>query len=347
MNFFANKIKDNLFALESIVRSVLLTHGQFEETASKYRFKCQICKDSKWSRKKKRGYILKDKDVWVYYCHNCGYKKKVTEWLREKHPAEYQVYQRNLYRPKNDDDEYAEFIYNQTREANIIKEKTENYKSEVEARQFFIPITDPNAKPAYQYLVDRQIPFEKWSHWLFATDGLYKNRIVIPYLNEQGRVYYYQCRTIVGDEPKYLFSKHIPTGMYPIFGYYQADKTKLIPILEGQIDSLFVENSVAVGGIKIGIDGIENCRDRVYMLDLDDSGMEMTMYLLERNERVFDWAKFVHDYNIPRRSKWDVNEIVIHIGGSFVFTTEIINRYVIRGKFNKPMMEIFWNGFKI
>jgi predicted RNA-binding Zn-ribbon protein involved in translation (DUF1610 family) len=348
MNFFQQKFEDNLFELDNIIRGVLLSQGNFEDKSIKYRFKCQLCGDSSWSRKKMRGYILKKKEPWMYVCHNCGYQKPAVRWLQEHHPIEYDRYMNSVF--TNDDGGEAELqakLYQELHQQKIVDDRIQNYNEDKVDRQHFasILIDHPIAQAAREYCISRSIPEHIWTTWMVSLGGGYFNRMIIPYRTPENKVYYFQGRHLANGSPKYLFAKYRNENYYPIYNYYQINNSIMTPVIEGPIDSTFVENACAVGGIKPQIPGTEFINDKLYWLDLDDAGVVASKMILENGEKLFNWIEFVKDLNLPPREKWDINDVVEYTGIKH-FSLSDINRYVIQGKFNFPVLEMFWNEYK-
>lgn len=298
---------DNEIALERQIRLILNTLKNVTEGYNYYNFRCHICGDSKKSKSKKRGYILKQHKPWVYYCHNCFYKKPVLSWMKEFFPIHYKDYFREVLREKKDK-------VNPLPKVEIKKvKKIDDEKDQV---KYFIPIKKgitPAFAKAVRMCLDRKIPEEIWSKWYVAIGGKYSNRMIIPFFDQNNKIYYYQGRSLFGQDPKYLSRK----GKYNnIYNYYIVDKNKPVIILEGCIDSIFVENSVAMTGVKIEDKKLKEFPHKRYLIDFDNETEETkkkTIELLSKGEFVFCWKKFMKAFNLPIKSKWDINDVCIHL----------------------------------
>lgn len=75
-------------------------------------------------------------------------------------------------------------------------------------------------------------------------------RLVLPFYDEDLQLSGVTCRAIRGEALRYLTVK-IKENKVGLFGLNTVDKTKLIYVCEGPIDSLFLPNGVAVGSTSL------------------------------------------------------------------------------------------------
>jgi hypothetical protein len=72
-------------------------------------------------------------------------------------------------------------------------------------------------------------------------------RLLIPFRNEDGEVFAYQGRAFGDEQPKYITIK-IDAEADKIFGLDKLDRSKPIYVVEGPLDSLFLDNCIAMAG---------------------------------------------------------------------------------------------------
>lgn len=328
MNF--NEL-DNDIALERQIRLILSSlNSKIIEGDNYYNFRCNVCGDSQKSKSKKRGYILKRKKPWIFYCHNCFYKKPVISWIKEFFPIHFKDFYREIVRAKN-----------QQKSKPLPKiEAPKNLKKfdEKEQTRYFISIKKgitPIFAKAIRTCIDRKIPEEIWSKWFVATGGMYANRLIIPFYDDKGKIYYYQGRALFDYiQPKYLSRKG---DFNSIYNYFLVDKDKPVVVLEGPIDSIFVENSIALTGVKTEDKKLKEFPHKRYLIDFDNETEETkkkTIELLSKGEYVFCWKKFMKAYNLPMKEKWDVNEAIIHLQKDF-FTFKELEPFFTNSIFDK------------
>jgi hypothetical protein len=85
-------------------------------------------------------------------------------------------------------------------------------------------------------------------------------------------------------------------------------------ILEGAIDSIFIENAVGCTGLKVPDDRINKFPYRYYLLDNDEPGRIKSVELLCMGEWVFMWKKFLSSQMFPNyhsTEKTDINDLVV------------------------------------
>ena len=143
--------------------------------------------------------------------------------------------------------------------------KTETPEFEFEAPKFkksdpelenLTPINRLNGDhPARQFVESRQIPKEyyndlylcaKFFQWSKISSQQEHPRLVIPFRDETGEVFAAQGRAFGKETPKYLTIKF--QDKPKIFGLDRVDFSRRFYVVEGPIDSLFVENCLAVAG---------------------------------------------------------------------------------------------------
>lgn len=307
----------NTFVMDSIIRSVL--SAKFERykcVGDKYNFRCNVCGDSLKNKYKQRGYILKNRNPWVYYCQNCQASMSITRWLKTYFPEHWKEYLKASCRSKKTEQpklNIPKVIYNEKKDL-----------------KHFVPILKGESdlfKVAIDLCQVRLIPKEIWSHWYVAESGYFKNRLIIPYYDDKRKIYNYQARSLLKElEPKYI--SRIGEKFNKVYNYYNADKEQPVMITEGVIDSLFLENSIAVSGLKKVFDSkVFEFKKRYYLLDSDKDAQEKNIQLLNNGEYVFRWKMFIKDLGLPEREKWDINEVNLTLNKSEKWKFSELEKY--------------------
>ena len=150
------------------------------------------------------------------------------------------------------------------------------------------------------------------SLYVSFKDKVHKNRLIIPFYGETGKIESYQSRTLDGNTyPKYL-TKY---GEKSLYGENNIDNNiPYIFIFEGPIDAMFVKNGVAVGGSSMTDKQeafIKKCVDKeiIYVYDNDKNNKEMSKKiknLIKQNKKLFIWPKELKKYK-------DINEICCNL----------------------------------
>ena len=150
------------------------------------------------------------------------------------------------------------------------------------------------------------------SLYVSFKDKVHKNRLIIPFYGETGKIESYQSRTLDGNTyPKYL-TKY---GEKSLYGENNIDNNiPYIFIFEGPIDAMFVKNGVAVGGSSMTDKQeafIKKCVDKeiIYVYDNDKNNKEMSKKiknLIKQNKKLLIWPKELKKYK-------DINEICCNL----------------------------------
>jgi len=230
--------------------------------------------------------------------------------MKEFFPSYYKNYYSEILRSNDDKKEKKKL-------PKLKNPKVRKRNPEKKDVQYFIPIKKGKSElfeKAITLCTLRNIPEEIWSTWFVAIDGTYKNRLIIPFYDDKGKIYFYQGRSL----NEYMTTKYLSrAGDYnSIYNYYNVDKNVPVIILEGLIDSIFVENSIAITGVKIEDDRINDFENRRFLIDYDcvtQDTRKKVISLLIKGEYVFNWKKFIKKHKLPEREKWDVNDVCLYL----------------------------------
>lgn len=261
-------------------------------------------------------------------CYNC-WKTGCTahetilaeKWLKEVDNSQYNQYIIELMSKENSDNYDFSKLEEKINKENIAiqeqqeKELIEKRKNDNLATKFFkkITIDSPIANKAVEYCVNRKIPEDIWKNFFVAVDGKYKNRLIIPFYDKNRKITYFQGRALDDRKPKYMNRTATETSLYNIDF---VDINQPLFILEGPIDSMFIENAVATcgAGSSAKIDKIlEQIDKKYYIFDNDASGNKKAGQIVGPKNNVFLWSKFLMDNNINTPIK-DVNDVIIKLG---------------------------------
>jgi len=157
--------------------------------------------------------------------------------------------------------------------------------------------------------------------FISLLDKVHKNRLVIPFYNENNDIIFYQSRTILPSDsrvyPKYLSKVNSEKSLCGINNI--DNELNFLFIFEVPIDSFFIKNGIAVAGIQENSSNtfttLQNMQlqglkllDRIWVLDsqwLDLASRKKTEQLIKQGEAVFIWPE-----KIGKAFK-DVNEMCV------------------------------------
>ena len=210
-----------------------------------FNFRCPYCGDSQKSRSKARGYFYRKKNDYFYRCHNCGKGTTFGKVLEYLDVTLYKEYIMERYKGDAPKTEQPEFKF-EAPKFKKIDPKLEN----------LIPINKLNTwHPARQFVKSRQLPEEfysdlylcpKFFEWSKIQSQQEHPRLVIPFRDESGQVFAAQGRAFGKEIPKYLTIKF--QDKPKIFGLDRIDFAKRYYVVEGPLDSMFLDNCLAVAG---------------------------------------------------------------------------------------------------
>ena len=210
-----------------------------------FNFRCPYCGDSVKFRNKARGYFYKKKNDFLYKCHNCGKGTTFGKVLQHIDPDTHKEYVMERYKDSSPTLQEPEFNF----EAPKFKKKDSRLET-------LTPINKLNGDhPARQFVESRQLPEEFYSdlylcHKFFEWSKIHSQqehpRLVIPFRDETGEVFAAQGRAFGKEVPKYLTIKF--DDQPKIFGLDRVDFSRRFYVVESQIDSMFLDNCLAVAG---------------------------------------------------------------------------------------------------
>ena len=270
---------------------------------SLFNFRCPYCGDSLKFRNKARGYFYKKKNDFLYKCHNCGKGTTFGKVLELIDPDTYKQYVMERYKDSSPTLHEPEFKF----EAPKFKKKDSKLET-------LTPINKLNGDhPARQFVESRQIPEEFYSD-LYLCSKFFEwakigtlvprrqehPRLVIPFRDETGEVFAAQGRAFGKETPKYLTVKF--QDKPKIFGLDRADLSRKIHVVEGPIDSLFVDNCLAMGGADFG----SLPEDATIILDNEPRSRE----IIKRMENLIgnNYELVIWPDSIPHK---DINDMIL------------------------------------
>jgi predicted RNA-binding Zn-ribbon protein involved in translation (DUF1610 family) len=214
-----------------------------------YNFRCPLCGDSSKNKIKARGYIFAKKNSYFYMCHNCGASKTFYNFLEQVDPVLCKEYALERYKDGMSTNTPAPAFENITSSTPVFK------------KSIALPSIKslPDEHFAKTYVQARQIPETFYSDLYYAEDfkkfveslniekdGLKEKdpRLVIPFYDENKNLIAFQGRALGESKLRYITVK-INDDNHKVFGLDRIDKEKTIYVVEGPIDSMFLENAIA------------------------------------------------------------------------------------------------------
>lgn len=224
-----------------------------------FNFSCPICGDSEKFKNKARGYIYDKKGKGVFHCHNCGVTMSVPNFIKTMDVVLYQEYQlEKLSNNKTPEQkEYDEFVSKMTKplfmSSGPLKslKKVSQLSPDHPVKKFVVERRIPNpyhAKlfccPNYKHFVNSLIP-NKFSAESLDND---ETRLLIPFFNTDSSIIGFQGRSLRSSSPVKYITIILNENAPKLFNLDTIKNNRMVYVLEGPIDSMFVPNSIATAG---------------------------------------------------------------------------------------------------
>jgi hypothetical protein len=360
------------YTLESFIGDVLnktFPNNRFKQHINddddKLNFACPYCGDSQNDVTKKRGNIFYK--TGTYKCFNDGCLKftKINDFVSTF------AQKFHLSIPSMVDVEPARKIQTGTKRGELLlflmKQEVKDILIDFEylAERFFLTpcINAPRDSKIWQYVNGRNIThlpaFEKSCYFDSRQDKLYIFNLDL----RSGKVLGLSIRRIDPDwtGPRYdikNYSQFVKNKLIDpvddkiiakidlINGYFNILNIKFsqpIIILEGQIDAMFLDNSIATAGVtksKTILSTLVSKKNARILFDNDDAGRDETIKLINEGYSVFLWSKLISELRkkYPHHRR-ELNEVK-DINNLYNFYADIGENHT-HVSFNKLIMQYF------
>lgn len=300
----------------------------FKQVGKNFNFRCPICGDSEKNRKKRRGWILTNNEVPVFYCHNCGASLPFQKFLEQLNPILYKEYLYDVIKESNSQREPSLPFFDVAEKEPICDDSAHSLLKVASC------ISDlSESHEAVLYLKSRKIPEEKFKY-IYWIDNMQKvkeldERDEYKIIDTDGRIVFPQfgkntliginCRSIKKNvSRRYLNFKFKNEPM--IFGLFDIDGNLLIKkdapvfITEGAADSLFLDNCIAVNGADLTrVLKVLDSYNLVFIPDNEPRNIQ----ILKGYEKIINIGTNIVIFPKTIQQK-DINAMVLHHGKSYV-----------------------------
>lgn len=272
-----------------------------------YNFRCPLCGDSQKNKLKSRGYVYRKKNDYFFMCHNCGASHTFYNFLKQVDPNLVKEY--TLERYKN----------GETGNNNYPKPSFEEFKTEKPEfkKALELPTIEslPEAHFAKAYVKSRQIPETFHSQLYYAEDfaafiqslGIQKDlakedkRLVIPFYDADKNLIAVQGRALGESKLRYITLK-LHDDSKKVYGLDRTNQDEPIYVVEGPIDSMFLENAVATADSNL--ESITDVLDKskvVLIFDNEPRNKEIVNKMekaIDNHYNVVIWPEMVEEKDI-------------------------------------------------
>ena len=269
-------------------------------------FRCPYCGDSKKNKNKTRGYIFQVKGDHVFKCHNCGVTRSFSNFLKDHVPHVYDEYVMERYKegtigknvPKPDLTQF------------ISKPKFEKKPIDLE------PLSRlNNFHAAKKYILGRGIPenkldrlyycpnFKEWTNTqkhTFSDTTNDEERIIIPLNDTDGNLIGFQGRSLSPNAKMRYITVMLNEDAPKLYGLDHINKNETIYIVEGPLDSFFLENSVAMCGSDVDIRSF-GWSDYIWVYDNEPRSRQITDKIsksIDAGDAVVIWPRSIKEKDL-------------------------------------------------
>lgn len=282
-----------------------------------YNLSCPYCGDSEKDTRKARGYFYRKGNALFYRCHNCGFGTTLRNFLKD-----------------HANDLFCEYIREQfvtNSKPTIVTETTvPGEKPVFVKRTEFETLSNlPERHKVIQFVMKRKIPEKHWEYlgytdnfrdWVGKNTDRYSGlrrdaRLILPFFDPDGqKVVAAQGRVLDPKSPmRYITVKFIPD--YPkVFGLERWNPSEFTPVVEGPIDSLFLNNSLAVAGGDVA--GLPLSKERCSLVFDNEPRNYQTVKkmtkAIENGWKLFIWPSTIRvkDINDAYLEGIDMNDVI-------------------------------------
>jgi transcription elongation factor Elf1 len=230
-----------------------------------WNFSCPICGDSKKNKLKARGYIFQKGTDLFYTCHNCGVGLSLGNFLKHIDSTTHKEYVLERYTSgKSNNSSVANTVLNISppKFDKVEKQKTFEHSEWCDKL--------PSGHYCLEYLKHRKIPEQYYKSLLFTQhykqfiDVLVPNhgkqlvddaRLVIPFYNEYNDLIAVSGRALETSDKtlRYITIRTVESDKKLLFGMDRISVNEPVKIVEGPIDSFFLNNCVASGDANLSL----------------------------------------------------------------------------------------------
>ncbi len=230
-----------------------------------FNFSCPFCGDSQKNKSKARGYVFQKAGGLFVKCHNCGIGTNVGNLIKQTDSSLYDEYILERYKAgESGNSNYKKPTFDIPKPRFDKVEKRKQF----EHGEWLSRL--PSGHFCLEYVIKRQIPRFMWDKLLFTqhynqfVTTLVPNhgkqilddaRLVIPFYDKYNELIAVSGRALETSDKtlRYVTIRTNDSEDKLIYGMDRVDLSKPVKIVEGPIDSLFLNNCVASGDANLAI----------------------------------------------------------------------------------------------
>lgn len=229
-----------------------------------YACRCPLCGDSKKNKSKMRGYIYRKGNDLFFKCHNCGAGTSLGNLIKQLDAGLYKEYVMERYKAGESGNNSFKQV------TTIAPPRFDKLNTDITYQNAERCDKLPDNHFCIQYLKNRRIPKDYYK-LLYYTDN-YKQfvyevypqvdkeitadkRLVIPFYDQYNSLIALSGRALEVSDYKlrYVTLRTNESEDKLIYGMDRINTNETVRIVEGPIDSLFLQNCVAAGDANLSL----------------------------------------------------------------------------------------------
>lgn len=317
------------------LKYIHLVSPRFEKFVRKHDYlfncRCPLCGDSKKNKSKMRGYIYRKGNDMFYSCHNCGAGLGLGNFIK------------NL-----DIGLYKEYVLERYKSGEVGNKQLKNTTINIKPPRFdklSDNVTYDNAERCdklpdnhhcIEYLKKRKLPQDKYK-LLYYTDNykqfvdeVYPNhnkeiandkRLIIPFYDSDNALIAVSGRALEETSYKlrYVTVRTNESEDKLIYGFDRIILSQKVLLVEGPLDSLFLNNSLASGDANLALTAKNlNVDDVVLIFDNEPRNKEIVKMIdtaIKANRQVVIWpdsmqGKDINEFILSGLSASEIEDII-------------------------------------
>lgn len=283
-----------------------------------FNFSCPVCGDSKKNLTKARGYAFAKGNDYFYRCHNCGVSTNVGNLIKHIDTTLHKEYVLERYssgRTNNANSANAVLQISAPKFGKLQKQKVFEHAEWCDKL--------PNQHFCLEYLKRRQIPKDAYKLLLFTSKyadfvtSIYPEhgkqlindaRLVIPFYDENDDLIAVSGRALETSDNslRYVTVRTNQSQNKLIYGLDRIKSSEKILLVEGPLDSLFLNNCLASGDANLALTAKEIDGDITLIFDNEPRNKE----ILKMMNKAIDTGHSMVIWPESMEGK-DINEMVM------------------------------------
>jgi transcription elongation factor Elf1 len=317
------------------------------------KFRCPICGDSSKNRFKTRGHFYEHKGHINFKCFNCGASTTLNGFIKSQNVSLHTEYRLEILKEtgganthiNNDVEKFIPAIekfssrridsFEPFKELSKISQLKPDHPAKIYVQNRKIP---PNThfriyySPIYYTWVNSILP-GKFSEKAIALD---EPRIVFPFIDSKGYVFGFTGRSLSKSTNMRYSTIILDESKEKVFGLETINKDRNVYVVEGPIDSLFLDNCIAMAGSDINLNNITNKNNLTVVYDNEPRNKEIVNKIskaIDMGHKVCIWPDFIEHK--------DINDMVLKQDLSGPAIQSIIDSNTFSGLAAKMRLQVW------